>query len=142
MSNAILEFHVGRGGQFHNPGFVTYKGIVDGIGSTSTFDKVYPPEGIDIDDMEDGDEFVNEVGNSVGLTKAQYDSGDGIIDFDGGYDTTYTKLANDLSDEEAMLVFKDAMKFDGKYADLYLLQVITGASIADLKVAVDNNTLI
>jgi len=122
----FFEFHVGRGGRFHNPGHLTFNGMCNGIQYTQAFNYLFEPT------QEDGETFDPDLnaewrdscGNGVGLTNEQIQSGSGTINIDNDYDTTYTKTVEELTDNEIELVFKEAQRFDGKYVDLYLVPEI------------------
>lgn len=93
--DTILCFHIGRGGRFHNPGFLTLKSAETEIMKTSAFNNLFIDE-----DAKPEDEYRDASGNPIGLTVAQAESGIGMIDIDGGYDTTYTTKIADLSEAE------------------------------------------
>lgn len=101
-NGTILEFHIGRGGRFHNPGFLTFQGSGKSISETPAFNYLYPPlfkNGNDNFRTLDS-EWRCESGDEMGLTNRMVKSGIGIINIDNEYDTTYTTYARDMSDDE------------------------------------------
>jgi len=133
--NTIVAFHIGRGGRFNNPGFLTFLGENEIGRYTEDLFSHYENEGnfkdrygfddtdpreqkciLDLindkefEELEEkfgiteemlGEEMYYDGGrNPVGLTQNEVDSGVGRIDIDGGYDTTYTKLLSDCTENE------------------------------------------
>ena len=132
MENLIVGFKIGRGGRFNNSGYKTFLGeckisdftndlfvrfenegkILKEIGnrqnliekfyecrSSENFD-FFEKLGFDLGQKI----FVDGNDNEVGLSYEDYQSGMGIIDIDGAYDTVYTKLLSDLDESEIDLV--------------------------------------
>ena len=54
--------------------------------------------------LEDNWEYVDDNGNSVGLTVGDANSGVGVIDIDGQYDTTIVCSADDLSEDDIEII--------------------------------------
>jgi len=102
----VLEFHIGRGGRFYNPGHLTFKGMVDSITSTSAFNMLFTQHDENGDDLEEF-EYLDGGQNGVGLTKAQAEEGTGRIEFDGHYDTTYCKRVSEVDKSELEVILKD-----------------------------------
>jgi hypothetical protein len=91
VENTIVAFHIGRGGRFYNPGFQKFLGE----GEIKKF----------TDDLfEDNGQYYNGVGDPVGLTEEEYQSGIGTIDIDGKFDTTYTCFLSNCNEEELNLI--------------------------------------
>ena len=114
--STILEFHIGRGGRFYNPGFLRYEGVTEGISYTTAFENLFPPtdEYGNIDNDPEA-EWLFSNGELSGLTNQQIQEGIGTINIDNDYNTTYTTYAKDCDKAEAYLVFLEAQKFDGKW---------------------------
>ena len=92
-SETIVAFHIGRGGRFYNPGHKTF------IGEKKITDFVQ-----ELFLNEDETHFVDSNGNDVGLTIVESETGIGIIELDGYYDTTYTCFLSDCSFEEMKII--------------------------------------
>lgn len=122
----ILEFHIGRGGRFYNPVHLSFVGVTKGISYSYAFDKLYPPRHKNgNEDLRTLDkEWTLSNGRESGLSNRDIKTGIGRINIDGDYNTTYTTYADDLSDEEAKLFFKEVEKFDGRYCGNYPLHEI------------------
>ena len=94
-NKTIVAFHIGRGGRFNNAGHTSFIGEK----SISNF----------VDSLflkEDKTEYTDGNGNKIGLTVEECNSGIGIINIDGDYDTTYTCYLQDCSDEELEIIAK------------------------------------
>ena len=94
-NKTIVAFHIGRGGIFYNPGYISF------IGEKTISDFV---DNLFLSEEEEEKEFLDGNGNSVGLTLADVESGIGTINIDGGYDTTYTCYLTDCSDSELEII--------------------------------------
>lgn len=86
--------------------------------------------------LEKKSEWTKDNGTSSGLTNEMINSGIGKIVLDGDYNTTYTILAKDCDEYEARLVIEDQAKFDGKYADYYLIQEVLGCNMLTAKLII------
>jgi hypothetical protein len=101
----IVAFHVGRGGQFFNPGHRTYIG-------EKTFQDIirlnerilYYHEAEEEDSFETG--YYDCSGN---LLIPQWESARpiGRLEIDGQYNTDYCKYIEDCTEEELILIQKD-----------------------------------
>jgi len=91
----ILKFHIGRGGRFNNQGFLTFIG-------EERIDEGYPFEELFSDDERK--EYIDSSGNDVGLTFDEAESGIGVIDIDGEYNTTYTTTKDNLTIKEKIAI--------------------------------------
>ncbi len=129
----ILAFHVGRGGQFYNPGYVKFIGSCNGIedftddlhiireNEYELFDTIAGRENLEnkfyqCQDTGDwsffeklgfdiGQEvYVDQVGNPVDLTVSQAATGIGRINNDYDYDSTYTCYLEDLDKEDLLAI--------------------------------------
>jgi hypothetical protein len=140
----MFKFKIGRGGNFYNPGHLSFEGVSKGITHTSEFNSLFPPM------LENGEEDLSPdaewrdgSGNSVELTNAMIECGIGRINIDNDYDTVYTIYAKDCSEEESNLVFKQAQEFNGKYYHQYGLdEIIEGVSESTIKIAAEKGLLI
>lgn len=106
MEKIYVSFHIGRGGRFHNPGFVTFLGEFD-------FQAVIQRNLNNV--FLCVDEF-NENGKQVELPKEQWRMEDGngrvllsgeeifaktgVLNFDNDYDTDCTRVLEDCSEKE------------------------------------------
>jgi hypothetical protein len=112
--NTIVAFHVGRGGRFHNAGFKTF------IGEKKISDFT---DDLFIKDRENGKfctpEYTDGGGNPVGLTVKEAETEIGIIDIDGGYNTTYTNFLSDCDENEIKLIIESREWNRDDLLDLY-----------------------
>jgi hypothetical protein len=91
--NIIVAFHIGRGGRFFNPGHLSFCGVKN------------------IDYFIDNHLFLNEdryldSNGKFIISVKDVESGIGTLNFDGEYDTTYTKLLSDITDREKEAIIK------------------------------------
>ena len=132
IGQTIVGFHTGRGGRFYNAGHVSFIGeckisdftdnlflryenqldIYNAIKGRENLEEKY----YECDENNDFSFFEKlgfKVGEKqyfknsehpVGLTEAESDSGIGVIDIDGEYDTTVCLTLEDCSDEELQLI--------------------------------------
>lgn len=110
----IVAFHIGRGGNFYNPGHLSFIGEK----KISEFtDDLF---------LNDDNQWEDGTGNKVGLTKEETEVG--RINIDGEYDTTYCKLLSDCSEDELELIENDATSDVVEYVSekLYDFKVIDG----------------
>lgn len=132
IGQTIVGFHTGRGGRFYNAGHVSFIGECKISDFTNDLFLQYENQ-LDIYNAIKGRENLEEkyyecdenndfsffeklgfkVGEKqyfrngeypVGLTEAESDSGIGVIDIDGEYDTTVCLMLEDCSDEELQLI--------------------------------------
>lgn len=132
IEQTIVGFHTGRGGRFYNAGHVSFIGECKISDFTNDLFLQYENQ-LDIYNAIKGRENLEEkyyecdenndfsffeklgfkVGEKqyfrngeypVGLTEAESDSGIGVIDIDGEYDTTVCLMLEDCSDEELQLI--------------------------------------
>lgn len=98
----IIAFKIGRGGRFNNSGHLTF--LSRGISILS-----FPEVINNTFDTKKGnltDQSGNEVMDAKDFKKAKQ-TGIGRVDFDGDYNTIYTTLLNDLTEEEILAIQKD-----------------------------------
>lgn len=116
MNTTILEeaqdmkvrFHIGRGGQFHNAGYKTYEGTVNGLSDCFGESSI-----IDMDD--NGDklpdnkwQLIDSGGNVILTGRDEIESETGILDWDGEYDTDIVRYLEDCYDDEYQLILDTA----------------------------------
>ena len=136
MKNTIVAFHIGRGGRFNNPGFLTYLGekkigefTDDLFLSHENYHKIakkfrdhenltsllqqaeegnkYAIERLEAWGFDLGQElYVDCNGRHIGLTLQEEETGIGYINIDNEYDTTFTKLLSDCSEGELETIRK------------------------------------
>jgi len=93
----ILHFHTGRGGRFNNQGHVTFCGVND-IGEVlSILDSGKHNTYLE------GDVYTDCNGGEL-ITVAEVETGVGILDWDGDYDTDVCKFLEDCSEDELIKV--------------------------------------
>lgn len=115
----IIAFHIGRGGVYNNPNFLTCLGehkIGDFI------DDLFPPTDDEGNEIEG--EYTDDCGNLVDLTTSDVKSGIGRINIDEEYDTTYTEKLGDIHpySREAYAMVNESDSFTKEQAILYFLQ--------------------
>ena len=90
-NDTILYFHIGRGGRFYNPNYLTYEGVynkgltdfaIDGYRGFYAY--VKGDDGETPDEQLIGRELVDEHEHNLG---AKYGDEVGVLDWDGEYDT-------------------------------------------------------
>ncbi len=138
----IVAFHIGRGGNFNNPGYLQYLGentigrYTDGLTlEYENYLKFKDRYGWDeiltlltdnnLEDLEKYFGITEEMlgkrvyfdsnGNKIGLSEKEVEEGIGRIDEDGEYDTTYTRYIDDCTEEEISLILNST---DYKSAEL------------------------
>ena len=105
----ILEFKIGKWdakNRYHqNGGGLKFIGESRGIGSSYAMDQLFPPCFKNGKERKSG-EYKDDQKNGVGLTVEMVKSGIGEIDFDGKFDTVYTKyLDENLTGKEIEAIF-------------------------------------
>ncbi len=127
IETTIVAFHIGRGGKFHNPGFLSFIGK-EKIGKFTdnlfcrfeneqkfkkrvefdkcldliterNFDELEEKFGI-TEEMLGEEIYFDECGNSTGLTQLEVECGVGKINIDNEYNTTYTCLLKNCDERE------------------------------------------
>lgn len=100
----VLKFHTGRGGRFHNAGFVKFVGF-ERIDEGTAYESLYFDENGDLsDDNHSIDVEINE-------------DGTGFINQDNDYDTTRCLFENDLDHKQIEALKREAKGgFDDKEA--------------------------
>ena len=105
----ILEFKIGKWdakNRYHqNGGGLFFRGESRGIGSSYAMDQLFPPCFKNGKERKTG-EYTDDQGNGVGLTVEMANSDIGEINFDGKFDTVYTKyLDENLTGKEIEAIF-------------------------------------
>ena len=106
----ILEFKIGKWdakNRYHqNGGGLFFRGESRGIGSSYAMDQLFPPCFKNGKERKTG-EYTDDQGNGVGLTVEMANSDIGEINFDGKFDTVYTKyLDENLTGKEIEAIFE------------------------------------
>lgn len=108
-----VSFHIGRGGRFHNPGHLTFRGEEDFqyLIAECSDSCIIISEDVDGNTLPDEDWTLEDHGGNVILQgRSEIDARTGRLEWDGEYDTDYTTTADELSDEEI-----EAIKVSGAY---------------------------
>ena len=126
MKNTILDeaqnikvrFHIGRGGHFHNAGYKTYVGTVNGLSDC------FGESTMIISEDENGKPLPDSewqlVDGSVILTgRDEIESETGILDWDGEYDTDIVRHLSECDDDEYQLILDAAER--GEYVEKVVL---------------------
>ena len=124
-----VAFKVGRGGRFHNPGYISFYGEM-------TFAELVKEQSNDLF-LRDRDEhgrfckriLINCSGNVV--SEDDINGNTGCLDFDGDYDKYYVKDMQDMSQEE-----RDAVRKENSYISEELTHYIKSYNDID---GVDDN---
>ena len=115
-----LSFKVGRGGHFHNPGYVTFLGefdfqelinrcsddlmLIDTTWDEETYEEVPLPES-EWKMVDTGDNIILE-------GKDEIEAKTGVLDFDGDYDKAYTITLDEVWRDEEWEALRKAFKDD------------------------------
>jgi hypothetical protein len=95
IGQKIVGFHTGRGGRFYNAGHITFIGECK-IGDFSFFEKL----GFKLGEKQ----YFDCGGKAVGLTEKEVETGVGVIDNDGEYDTTVCLKLEDCSENQLKMI--------------------------------------
>ena len=106
----ILEFKIGKfdaeGKYYQNGGGLVFRGESRGIVSCYEMYQLFPPRFKNGKKRRTG-EYTDDQGNGVGLTAEMVKAGIGEINFDGQFDTVYTKYLDEkLTEKEIDAIFK------------------------------------
>lgn len=120
MKTIYLSFKVGRGGRFHNPGYVTFLGefdfqelisrcgdslmLIDTTWDEETYEEVPLPES-EWKMVDTGDNIILE-------GKDEIEAKTGVLDFDGDYDKAYTVTLDEVWKDEEWEALRKAFKDD------------------------------
>lgn len=103
MKPIYVSFHIGRGGHFNNPGFLTFSDEEDfqDLLRRCRDDLIYEFEDEEGNALPDADCKVYDTGgNEILRGRDVIESKTGRLDFDGSYNTSYVKEFNDLDEIE------------------------------------------
>ncbi len=106
-----VAFKLARGGEFFNPGHLSY----DGQKTIDYYTDSLSPAGED----SDSPYWIKPSGGPVGLTLAESETGIGRIDIDGLYDTVYCKRLDDCTDVEMWLIYQQEPQLIVDYRSSY-----------------------
>lgn len=98
MKTIYLSFKVGRGGHFHNPGYVTFLGefdfqeLISRCGdSLMLIDTTWDEETYEEVPLPENEWTMVDTGSNIILEgKDEIEAKTGVLDFDGDYDKAYT----------------------------------------------------
>lgn len=117
MKKTIVTFQVGRGGRYFNGGHTTFYddcpiGHVHVV-SEKLFSPVshYDDDDCAVEDEDPEAEWTDCDGHEVGLTNAMIESGIGIIDIDGDYESYYSKYLEDCDENELLIILEDGREY-------------------------------
>lgn len=103
MKPIYVSFHIGRGGHFNNPGFLTFSDEEDfqDLLRRCRDDLIYEFEDEEGNALPDADCKVYDTGgNELLRGRDVIEAKTGRLDFDGEYNTSYVKEFNDLNSTE------------------------------------------
>ena len=151
--NTIVAFHIGRGGNYNDAGYLTFLGVnpisyytndlfVGYINAYRVFkllgdrenlkEKYYEAIGgdkaaqhlFDRLGLSLGKEiYLDSAGSPVGLSLAQESTGVGVINIDNEYDTTYCKYLINIDVNEAHAIINSSLNCDAEIID-YAKQIL------------------
>ena len=120
MKTIYLSFKVGRGGHFHNPGYVTFLGefdfqelinrcgddlmLIDTTWDEETYEEVPLPES-EWKMVDTGDNIILE-------GKDEIEAKTGVLDFDGDYDKAYTITLDEVWRDDDWNALRKAFEDD------------------------------
>lgn len=105
LGNELLLFHIGRGGKFNNPGHLdSYSCYTDSILNCYPFQAYCFIKNKDEETGKFCREFVVDGNDNVLMDADDYalakKTGIGRLEFDGEFDTDYTKKLSDINEQE------------------------------------------
>lgn len=107
MEKIYVSFHIGRGGRFHNHGFVTFRGEYDfqkllQICSDVLFDvrETFDDDGNEIPLPEDEWYVHDGSGRKLLEGRKEMEAKEGVLDFDGEYDMDSSSELEHCSERE------------------------------------------
>lgn len=120
MKTIYLSFKVGRGGRFHNPGYVTFLGefdfqelinrcgddlmLIDTTWDEETYEEVPLPE---------SEWTMVDTGSNIILEgKDEIEAKTGVLDFDGDYDKAYTITLDEVRRDDDWNALRKAYEDD------------------------------
>lgn len=107
IGKAIVGFHIGRGGQFYNPGHKTYNSNITSF-SYVLSDMFINDEDPDGNPLPDEEWTVTDGGGNVLLEgRKEIEAETGVLDIDGNYDKYIVKRLEDCDEDELMMIYKD-----------------------------------
>jgi hypothetical protein len=109
-SNTILHFHIGRGGSFHNQGYLTYEGVYNQGLTSFAFEHGA---------SENDGYLIDEAGNYLG--DAKENDMVGILDWDGDYDTDIFIYLTDVEYKDR---YYDAIMNCGDYIESEVVEYV------------------
>ena len=105
-----VSFHIGRGGHFHNPGFLTFVGeedfqdLINRCSDVSMITNDEDEEGYALPD--EGWELVDNGGNIILQGRDKIEAKTGCLEWDGIYNTDYVTTTDKLSEKEIEAIWK------------------------------------
>lgn len=104
-----VSFHIGRGGHFHNPGYLTFQGeedFQDLINRCSDVSMIIN-EDEEGEPLPDADWQLVDTGSNVILQgRDEIEAMTGRLEWDGIYDTDYVDTTDNLNDNELDAIWK------------------------------------
>lgn len=109
IGKALVCFHIGRGGHFHNPGHKSYNPWVKSFGDLVNQDWLFinneDEEGNELDD--DDWTLTDCSGNVLIEGRDEIEAETGTLSRDGEYDTDIVQRLEDCDDDEIELVYEE-----------------------------------
>lgn len=120
--NELVTFEIGRGGMSHNPGYLRFENTDRDIffeQENYIFEKTRNKKG------RFCKKYLTDVDGNTLMDALEYSdalqSGCGKLDFDGGYDTIYTKLLAECDNKEIQKII-ESESWDKDYLITYFIE--------------------
>jgi len=104
-SRIVVAFHVGRGGQFHNPGHKTYKGEIN-FAQLCNSQNQYLYEVNRDSNGRFCRPYLIDAGGSTAVTPDDYGKDVGVINYDFEYDKWICCYIDECDDSELMMIYQ------------------------------------
>ena len=110
IEKIYVSFHIGRGGHFHNPGFLTFVGeedfqdLINRCSDVCMITNDEDEEGHALPD--EGWELVDNGGNVILQGRDKIEAKTGCLEWDGIYNTDYVTTTDNLSEKETEAIWK------------------------------------
>lgn len=102
--NVLVRFHIGRDGRLHNSGHKTYVSTVDSLsdcfGDADVISTDFEGNALPDKDWQ----LIDSGGNVILEGREKIEAADGVLDWDGDYDTDIVRYISECSDEEYQLI--------------------------------------
>lgn len=113
--NTLVMFHVGRGGEFNNPGYLTFEDFDKRIDDSYEWSELLVQDTDEDDNLLPEEEWTLTNDNGYIIMEADelkeaLETGLGTLDIDEDYNTIYTTYLKDLTEREYAALDNDHKK--------------------------------